>query len=263
MSEEEEFFAQVVEDAASQRLGRALGSRTPRDAKDDSGLRVDFTYEECEPRVALEITQIDVPQDLQLVGEAEKKLESQLSKVAEKYSSGRWTVALSRGAQVKELLPVLTRLIQGGRPVRPNDYGSDDLLRMSRDHARAFVAEHRRVEALGLQYLESSTGEWDGVRCMVVGGGLISGFGDRLTERIEAKRSTLRQAQGYEGHLAVVIRDIQASSIPDKTPFPQLPAEISHVWVIHTWGHSGHSREVWLARSGANSWLRWPWSEVG
>lgn len=250
----------MVEDAARRLLGLELGQRIERDGLDDSGLRVDYTYEECEPRVALEVTQITVPEDRQLISEAERKLEIELSTAAKTSSSGSWMVVLSRGAKAKELLPILKSLIAQRRPVRPNDYGSDDLLQMTREDAKAFVAEHRRLEHLGLQELTRAGGDPGEVYCVVMSGGEISGFMDRLDERIEAKRSTLRQAQGYDGHLAIVVDDIQASSVPDKTPLPSLPAEMSHLWVIHKWAHRSEPPEVWLARSGEREWLRTRWA---
>lgn len=259
MEEEEEFAAAIVEQTAGQLLGRDLGPRTRRDARDESGLRVDFTYEHCEPRVALEITGIHVAEERQVLGEAEKRLEVELSATAEEYGSGTWLVVLDRKARVRDLLPELKVLVAEGREIRPNDYTSQELEAIGRPAMKAFVQRHRRLGDRGLVHLMLKDRAVNDVGCMVIGGGLVSGFAEGLDQAIEGKRSTLAQASGHEGHLGVVVYDFQASRDPQETPPPDLPTEVSHLWVIHTWPHRRAKPEVWLTKRDQGPWLRCHW----
>lgn len=260
MEEEEEFAAAMVEQTVDRLLGRGLGPRTRRDARDESGLRVDFTYEHCEPRVALEITGLHVVEERQVLGEAEKRLEDELAVTAEEHASGTWVVVLDRKARVKDLLPELKVLVAEGVEIRPNDYTSQELKAIGRPEMGAFVRRHRRLHDLGLVDLILKDRTANDVGCMVVGGGLVSGFGEGLDQAIEGKRSTLAQAVGYQGHLGVIVHDIQASRDPLQTQPPALPPEISHLWVIHTWPHRKEKREVWLTSATQGPWSRCGWA---
>lgn len=141
--------AEVVEQLAPKILGRSLGRRTERDGRDGSGLRVDFTYDECAPSAALEITGIHAPQDRQLWGEIDKRLEPQLTRLAEEENLGSWLIVLDATANVRRLLAEVPGLMRAGVSFRPGEYTSNDLLAVPREKAAALVARHQHFQSLG------------------------------------------------------------------------------------------------------------------
>lgn len=75
------------------------------------GLRVDFTYDEIEAPIALEITSLPVPGVLALNAEV-LKLESELNALAVDDTLGEWSLAVFGDASVQNLWKPLTELIR-------------------------------------------------------------------------------------------------------------------------------------------------------
>jgi len=251
----------VVEQLAHKILGRSLGRRTERDGRDGSGLLVDFTYDECAPSAALEITGIHVPEDRQLWGEIDKRLEPELTRLAEEENLGSWLIVLDSTANVRRLLAEVPGLMRAGVSFRPGEYTSDDLLAVPREKAAALVARHQHFQSLGLVELERQGTAENDVRSMAFAtGGELSGFEEELAAAISANSGKLGETGNREKHLAIFVYDFRASRLVERTSFPTLPEEIDYVWVIHTWPRIPGKPEVWIGRRGASSWRQEVWT---
>jgi hypothetical protein len=255
--------AEVVEQLAPRVLGRSLGRRNRRDGRDRSGLRVDFTYDECAPAVALEVTGIHAPQDRQLWGEIDKRLEPQLMRLAVVEKLGTWLIVLDATANVRRLLAEVPDLMRSGLSFRPGEYTSDDLLAVPREEATASVARHQHFQSLGLVALERQGMVEDGVRCMAFGTeGELVGFEERIAAAISDNSRKLDETGDRERHLAIFVYDFRASRLVERTGLPTLPEEVDYVWVMHTWPRERGKPEVWIGRRGTSSWRREIWSAL-
>lgn len=261
MRREEVVAAGVVEFAAPTLLGRNLGTRTARDGRDGSDLRVDFTYDDCEPPVALEVTAVHGPKEQELWTAIHKKLERQLEPIVVEESLGDWLVVLNADADVKALAPELGRLMRTKTSIRPGDYSSDELLTMPRHEAQAFVRAHRELARLGLGELQFRGDEKNEMTVFAFtgeGGPLRDLTGD-LTARIDDNLSKLREVDQREAHLAVLVYDVQLSRRAERTPVPAFPDDLSFLWVIHTWPNDQPKPEVWVAGPRDAAWRRATW----
>lgn len=250
---DEPIAADLIEHVAPDVVGRPLGHRTCRDAKDGSGILVDFTYDEVDPPVALEVTGLHVRKERELLGAMEKKLEPQLTALAEQEQLGGWQITLEGTADVKALLLELPDLIREGRSFRPNDYTSDDLISHGAA-VKAFVEKHRRFAALGLVDAERLSDE-NGVRALAFSIETeISGFHDDLDHAIKDNISKLRVLDRYETHLAVLVYDFHASRQSERTSPPELPAGLDRLWVLHSWPEKPGFVDVWTVPRGQGAW---------
>lgn len=195
-SELEEFVAGVVEGLCERDLGNPLGPRTRRDARDGSGLRVDFTYDASDPPGALEVTSLR-REDLMSAHDAAVALDAALSEVADREDLGSWLVGVTSDARIKDLRPDILRLIREGRTdFWPGDYTHVDLQRESEagtlDH---FLEEHRRLSALGLKRLvRYGTAEGRVMFMVITAGWGISGFSPLVETAVAANAEKLAEA---------------------------------------------------------------------
>lgn len=253
---DEPIAAAVVEHLAPTMLNRELGPRLVRDAQDESGLLVDFTYEDAVPPVALEVTGLHVVQERELAGAIDSRLEPILSDMASREGLGAWILTLRVDAKVKDLVHEIPDLMRAGESFRPGEYTSDELMALGSLERDVFLSRHRRFKALGLVEIEN-VGSENGVRCIAFGSGSeISGFSDRLALEVARNATKLGQAAPRESHLAVLSYDLLASRLPTKTAPPELPSQVDYLWVIHSWPETPGLVEVWLAARGESSWRR-------
>lgn len=272
-SQEEEFAAGLVERLLLDNFGRSLGTRRKRDESGAGGIRVDFTYDEVNPPVALEVTGLHGIGD-RAAAAATQELEKRLTADAIVGQLGAWVVVIKTDASAKKLYAPVKELVQGGSEIRPGDYSSKPLLEMEEKELQNFLEMHRTLESLGLVAVErASKGRGHGVAAMVIGGGMISGFSDGLLDAIHMNAEKLKETRPRETHLAVIVYDYQASSFPSQTPPPVLPDSIDHVWVFFTWGGRPTDANTWMLRQADKGWnefdvdfqslivLDEPWSE--
>lgn len=265
MAREELVVAQIVESLARTILGRDIGPRTPRDARDESGLRVDFTYEACSPPVALEVTALHSPNEPELWTAIHKRLERTLLPWVEREQLGRWLIVLNAHADVKALVPELRDLMRTKASIRPGEYGLSDLEGKPHDEAKAFVEKHGHLTRLGLAELRLQGDDSNVVDVAAFSAAEpeIRGFSDRLTSLLADNIGKLGEAGDRERHLAAIVYDFHASRQPDRTPIPPLPTDLDYLWIIHTWPiRQGHP-EVWVGRRGDAQWRREPYSLDG
>lgn len=257
MGEVEEFAASIFERFAPVVVGREVGPRRWRNGEDDSGIRVDWTYEASDPAAALEVTALHGPGEPQIVSELNKKLEPELGELAEEEGLGQWLVVVEVGTNIKRLIPELRGLLRRGAAIHVGEYTSEEL---TAGDGAAITELHRSLKRLGLVEVKRCTTTTHGVDWMVTGGGPeIVGLADHLEEAIVANRQKL-QLDGYEAHLAVVVLDFQLSRFGERTPVPELGHGIDYLWVIHSWQGPQGRPEVWTASAGSDEWACRPWN---
>lgn len=254
MRKEEYFAASVVGRFAPEFLGRAIGLPTERDGRDASGLLVDWSYDESEPPIALEVTACHTPGMRQTIHELERKLEPELDRLLAELQLGEWEVVVDVGVEVKSLVPTLKELIRTRRDLRVGDYNSEDLVRDFQ------VGElHSRLETLGLVELRRTGDLRNSISCMVTGGGPeIVSLDDALATTLDENRAKLT-LDSYESHLAVVVFDFQLSTVPEVCHPPELGPGIDCLWVIHCWPGPTSSAEVWCLEANGTAWQRRAW----
>src|SRR5690348_7813770 len=93
----EDQAAEYVELALRSYDDRDVGDRTRRDGSGD--LRVDFTYDDAAPPVAMEITRLVEP-SIQALGAELLKLEEELQVLADDEDLGSWMLGLRVGTRV-------------------------------------------------------------------------------------------------------------------------------------------------------------------
>jgi hypothetical protein len=108
--------------------GRRLGPRSRRDGRDASGLRVDFTYDEADQPLALEITSVVRPQDRSATASSSKLCE-RLSQVTQTEQLGHWALTLWADADLDRLEPLILDLMQRGEAIRVMDCARQGSLR--------------------------------------------------------------------------------------------------------------------------------------
>jgi hypothetical protein len=142
MRELEPYLADVIEAVARRDLAMELGPRTVRDARDVTGLRVNFTYEQSAK--ALEVTTI--PDDDAAVLSEVTKLADRLSK-----DMAGWLVVLKSSAQIKALEDALISVLETGREIRPGAYSSSDVEHWAaQGQLQERLEDHRHLEGLGI-----------------------------------------------------------------------------------------------------------------
>lgn len=247
----EEDIAQIVE-FASHRLGMPLGNRTRRDESHEGGLSVDFTYDDPpagEP-AALEVTSLR-DQRLTQSFAGMSKFEQSIRDVVVREGLGGWICHLEADARLKDMQALLLNYIRQGREIRPGHYTSDDL--MATDDPAGLISEHDRLRARGLVALE----RWDHAGFflgMGSSGRGVGGFGDLLAAEIGANADKLDKCRPRQTHLAVDVLRFDASTMPDRTPPPDLPAAVDHLWLTFGWKGAATVLSIWYMARGAPAW---------
>ena len=231
--EGEEILATVIEAVLATERTTRLGCRRRRDGTDDSGLTVDFTYDQATPPVAMEITSIEDSHFLSS-GDASSDLAMRLNDAVEKEGLRPFTFTIKASARVRELDSLLIGLMRTGTTIPLTGYTSNDLGRWrSQGTLEENVAFRRRLEAIGLVGAEPSP---QGAGVTIVLWPTGSGFRpvSGLAEIIAANINKLRQLpSGYERHLVVYVAAYGISAYPAGAEVPQLPSDLNRVWVLH------------------------------
>lgn len=231
-------------------FGRELGPRTRRDAIDPSGLRVDYTYEDATPRLALEIS---TGQDDKFLAGASSagKLEKRLNQVAAEESLGGYSVELQSNTPMNEVEPLILEVMRRGEDVSLT-YSSDDLTRWKSDGTYSWqkkvraefkrlrvvrVARNTQINAVTMHtWGGESLGEWRGF--------------DDADLQIKANMAKFIEAQGYEGHLGIGNNRFRVSNDASRSPVPDLPSGLARLWVVHLWTTGECPNVVWSLGAG-------------
>jgi hypothetical protein len=242
----EEDLATKIEKVLLRDEGVNLGPRTRRDATDQSGLTVDFTYDQT--RHALEVT--TTPDASTPAAVAAAKLADRLSKVA----TG-WIVVLSDKATMRTLDNELLGLMASGVGLRPSHYGSDDVDQWIRNGVLDEIMElRRRLERLGIVELVRQP-DIEGVEAMVTGDlRTFGGATTPLAEAVQANAKKLAVCRPRRTHLVVGLAEFGVSRVPVATAVPDLPDAIDDLWIVHLWKGPGEQPPIWHARRGDIAW---------
>jgi transposase InsO family protein len=242
----EEGLAAKIEAVLLRDEGVDLGLRTRRDGVDESGLTVDFTYDEAGH--ALEVT--TTPDAGTPAAVAAAKLADRLSEVA----SG-WIIVVSDKATMRDLDVELLGLIATGVGVRPGEYGSADIDQWIREHQLDQEMERRRrLAQLGVVELVRQP-EIDGVEAMVIGDlRTFDGATTPLAQAVQANTKKLAACGRLRTHLVVGLAEFGVSRDPGATEVAELPDAIDDLWVVQLWKGPGEAPPIWHARRGDTTW---------
>jgi len=251
LSPTERYLIAVVTDVARRDLGQEWGPWCERDARDESGLRVDVTFEGSS--IALELTSLHDPEWRNASATA-RKIEERLTAFAHGRKLGSWVVTVPSDARLNDIEPAVMQLMESGTEITPMDYSSRDLVQAeARGELAEFLNRHHELRDLGLVRLVRRPGS-ESVHLWVVGPGFqILGFTDLLAEAVANNAAKLGEARPRETHLAVLVVRWDLSEAPSETRPPVLPDEVDVLWVVHL-ARSGGEAQVWLAHRGDDSW---------
>jgi hypothetical protein len=257
----EEQVAEIIEQAMKREYEQDLGSRVRRDATDDTELRVDFTYDDAQPPVALEVTTLVTPKTM-AVGSELIKLETRLEQIVRSEDLGSWLLGIFADASPKRLEGPLTELLrtEKGRAgtatysveEAPNDLADGQLALLTDLFDSGLFMAQRADE-------ESSVSIFPPVS----GPSVIGGFGTILRAVIAANIDKLREARPRETHLGVYVsRPVSAD--PARTPPPSLPDGIDALWVLFDYYNAKHTYRLWQMVRDEGRWhlLRHPLGEA-
>jgi hypothetical protein len=219
--------------------GVEVGPATERDGKDDSGLTNDFTYEEAEPRIAVEVTRLrdefesPSPQE-------QRDLQKRLRAFVDRKEWPHWTVGVRPETQFKaELEPAAQRIIDWmlaakvdalGPGTYTSDLSADLIYRMGKD----FMRDADRARMAGVILITRN--KEGGLRILPV-----AEFSDGkslqrpLARAFEKKTASLGRAKtkGYVTMLAVDIeREDARGYLGRDVEAPGFPTVLDHLWVI-------------------------------
>lgn len=242
----------AVVDVVRRDLGIDWGPPHRRDACDDSGLRVDYTFDEA--NVALEVTSVP-NQSWRAIQPEIDKLEEDLTAFARDRRLGGWVIAVFTTADMRAISPAVKPLMEAGTEISPMRYTSEDLIdARARGELHAFRNRHRHLDGMGLSKLERQPAS-DEVSVFVVGPEPgITGFSAELAKAVADNGAKLAEARPRETHLAVLVDRWQCSNDPARTSPPVLPAEIDMLWVVHVVRTPNGEAFVWQAHRGDESW---------
>jgi hypothetical protein len=223
-------------------------------------------YPEARSRpFALEVTSIVAVVD-RGGGLAIMRLGERLTALAEEEELGAWIVALRTDRHVRAMEPEVAKILRDAKPIRerlletggfirPGWYTSDDLMRLPPDRWDAYIAEHDRVKALGIEDLTPIHSARENVVYVLPSRtDLVASFSPELLGALEAKREVLGLEDERERHLGVLVERWDRSNEPEATPVPEIPAEIDMLWIVHAWRQGLERYPVWVARRGDKVW---------
>lgn len=254
-------LAELVEQLMIRDFGFDPGRRSERDARDPSGLKVDFTYDEVCPPLAVEVTS---PRDPQFTEAMAKVTASQgkLTKLAELEGWGSYAVGVYEHVNANKLEGAVAQIIRDmiahGRDRIDVDFDYGDEYSRARAVGvhQDFLRRNEVLRAAGLQLVHKVNEEENRVRLVMVRGGVETGFSRTLNRAINNNRVKLAEARGAEDrqtHLIVDISELAAPSpVTSDTPTPSLNRDVDMLWVVNDADRSPYP--VWSARRGDSSW---------
>lgn len=229
--------------------------RTPRDGLDETGLTVDFTYDDPIRRAALEITTIQ-DSDFLSSGDAAEDLAGRLNTVAQREGLVPFAFTIKSEARIRNLDAPLLDLMRAGRAIRIQDYTSDDLMREEQQGTLGeFVGLHRRLEALGVVEAEPApTGA--GVAIYTWGSNThfrpLSNLEEVIADNLQ---KLVDVGPEYERHLVVYVAAFGISQYTNITPLPSIPAELDQLWVFHDSRNGSNAIVPWSAGPAQHEWV--------
>lgn len=231
---------------------RDLGTWKRRDGQDDSGLRVDFTFDNARPSVALEITSI---QDVSFLraGDACMKLAQHLTKTARREGLRQYVFAVEEKPELRKLADPLLTLMRSGGSVGSNLTANDHAV--GGGAATKTQQELRHwLQALGVimahpadpgdETMISVVGESEPFRPIA---GLEREIASNLPKLLEA-------GQKFERHLAIGVGCFGISKSPGATPLPTMPIHLDRLWLVHLWTPMNGAMAVWSVMPGDRTW---------
>jgi hypothetical protein len=247
LSPTERYLIEVVTGVARRDLGQDWGLWCERDARDESGLRVDVTFEDRS--IALELTSLHDPEWRNASATA-RKMEARLTSFAQQSGLGGWVITARSDANLNDIEAPVKELMESGTEITPMGYSSHDLVHAEAQGERPdLLSRHHKLQELGLLRLVRRPGS-EPVHLWVIGAGFeIGGFTDLLDDAVASNAAKLGESRPRETHLAVLVLRWDLSEAASETSVPVLPDEIDVVWVVHP-GRSGSEAQVWLGRRG-------------
>ncbi len=231
-----------------------LGPRSRRDGQDDSGIIVDFTFDESDPPLALEVTTVQDDSFLSARSQAQK-LADRLTEAAEQEGLLPFMFSLNERTDMKTVFEPLLELMRSGEQIRPMHYTSGDLKKWeSEGTLEDKLAKHQMLDSWGigeaypLPHGKSTTvatwGESFG------GWAPATGLDDIVAANLT---KLIAVGPSYEKHLAVGIGKYRVSQYVELTPIPHLPRALDRLWLVHLWvGPIG--RQIWSCAPGDSRW---------
>jgi hypothetical protein len=248
--ENEQQAAEYVADSLAVYEGRILGPRTRHDAT--SGLRVDFTFDQAEPPVAMEITALVEP-DVRALNSELLKLEAQLQEIVAAEELGEWLLSIWVGADVRRLRPLLIEFLcsqkerhgvaRFDRERAPDDLSPRDLALLARLLDIGLLGAMRNDTKHALSILPPA-GDVSSER----------GFGTLLRHAVEDNASKLEEARPRETHLVVWEARSGLSADPALTPPPPLPDAVDVLWVMLGYYTAKWTYRLWKTSRGDGRW---------
>ena len=263
--EAEEQVAEYVKEAVAQYDGRNLGTRTRRDDRDSSDLRVDFTYDDAIPPAAMEITAL-VEDHVRALGAELLKLETQLQEVVSSEELGAWMLGIRVGANVRNLRQPLKDLLRrqwdrnGGAifaaDEAPEGMTDGDLRLPAELFDLGLAAAGRSDEENKLSIFPpvSDAQEGDGD----IGTLLEEAMRDNVDKLCEARSQI--SGRPRETHLVVTLDRSDLSPDPVRTPVPELRDGIDVLWVLLGYFNAKTTYRLWRTTASDRRWhlLRHP-----
>ena len=234
----EEVVAALFEELIQAKLDVTVGPRTRKDVTDGSDLRVDFVYEEAQPRpLALEVTSLPTG-DLFAAHSAGEKWTSKLDEIAKTEKLGAWSIHYSAEVDIKQLVDVVADVL---RQVEENKH---------RDPENRFTLMRTDSDTHGVVHLG------------VIGGVVrIEGFSADLLETALDNATKLGEARPRQTHLVIRValnrsREQTLTLVPpDPVQIPEL-AYIDWIWVVFNTESKGMGDRpwAWWAQPGYTEW---------
>jgi hypothetical protein len=228
-------------------------------------LQVDFVYTAKPHNFALEVTTLTDPIHRAGVA-ASGPLVERLTLSVRAEDLGSWLVAVStEHAHMKdleaEILKIIRdaqvnveRMLEDGSEIWPGDYSPDDLMRLPTKEVPLFIAEHERVQNLGIKSVKpmSTTGDHVVVVVPMTDVKERVSFSGGLTAAIRSNLQKLELA-ALPQHLAILVDRIDASPTPSVTSVPPLDG-LERLWVVQPWGQRHGALGVWVAGEADREW---------
>ena len=170
-------------------------------------LKFDIRFDSAEPRVALEITSIEVFRHIETAS-VSRSLADELTESALKENLGRWYVEIVAGTKLKSIKRYILKAMRGEQIELPNS----------------------------IQGITKAEGGEAGVVICTWGSSVsdikpLTGITPELEKALKNNSQKLGHAHGYERHLAVDLL-AQCALNPSSSPVPILPSEVDVLWVV-------------------------------